>query len=75
MRACPQPATHTEQLPTLWTGARERDGIVSGTRGDLIAVHNVDSSFSHHTTAQLRARLKTDVKSMLLKPGALTSET
>ena len=45
-------ATRTEQLPTMWTGASKMERSATGVTAYYLAVHNVDSSFSHDRPAQ-----------------------
>lgn len=51
-RAAPISATRTEQLPTMWTGTSKMEPSATGVTACYLAVHNVDSSFSHARPAQ-----------------------
>jgi hypothetical protein len=51
-RATPISATRTEQLSTLWTGTSQLERSATDVTACYLAVHNVDSSFTHHRPAQ-----------------------
>lgn len=51
-RAAQISATRTEQLPTMWTGTSKIELSATGLTACYLAVHNVDSSFSHDRPAQ-----------------------
>ena len=44
--------TRIEQLPTMWTGASKMETSATDVRARYLAVHNVDSSFSHNRPAE-----------------------